>query len=191
MLHVAKLIELISGGRGATFASFLYQTVDENSKLIKPEVSHITVILGASTETLYRKDVEILNDLIPTLSGLEREVAEELLKSRQTSLTVGIGENPAYTQQGLWVYPQGLEDRGIRVNSENGHVQVCGLVHRKDVVVPGLYKPDTRRKRTVAKDGIRRQLPSSKFRTYRLDHVAAAAINGEVMEFNNVITARG
>lgn len=191
MLHVAKLIELISTGKGATFAAFLYQTVADNKKLIKPEVSHLTVILGASTELLYKKDIEILQALIPTLKGLDKEVAQELLDSRQNSLTLGIGNNPAYTQAGMWVHPQGLEDRGIRVDKSTGHVQVCGLVHRKDVVVPGLYKPDTRRRRTVAKDAIRRELPSHKFRSYRLDHVAAIAINGEVMEFDNVITAKG
>jgi hypothetical protein len=191
MFHVAKLIELISECRGATFASFLYQTVDENKKLLTPEVSKFTVILGGKVETLYVKDIEILTSLLPKQTGLHKIATEQLLMSRHASLTFGVGHNPEYTQEHLWVYPQGLEHMGIRVHRDNGNVQVTGLVQKKDVIVPGTYKPDTRRKLTVAKDEIRRQLPSHKFRTLRLDHVAAVALNGEVIEFNNVITATG
>jgi hypothetical protein len=185
--HVRRLVRLLTNRQtptGVTFASFLYETKETR------EVQHITVIVGASTANVYQKDVEFLNALIPTLKGVDRDVAQELLDSRMESLRKGVGNNSQYTQADTWWIPKLLKGSGIRVHRQNGSFQIVALLHKKDVVVPGTYKPDTRRPRTVAKDAIRRQLPSHRIRTYCLDNVAGVRMNGETIEFDNVITVK-
>lgn len=183
--HLRRLVRLLSTHQtptGVTFASFLYETKETK------EVQHITVILGAETANVYQKDIDFLNSLIPTLKGVDREVAQELLMSRMESLTKGIGNNSQYTQADTWWVPKLLKGSGIRVHRQNGSFQIVALLHKKDVVVPGTHKPDTRRPRTKAKDAIRSQLPSRRIRTYCLDKVAGVRMNGDVLEFDNVIT---
>jgi hypothetical protein len=184
--NVRKLVRLLSQKpvtpTGVTFGAFLYQTKETG------EVQHLTVILGASTANVYQKDIEFLEALVPTLKGDERRAAQELLESRRESLTKGIGNNSQYTQADTWWVPKLLRGTGIRVHRQKGSFQVVALVHKKDVVVPGIHKPDTRRPFTKIKDSIRYQLPSSRIRTYCLDHVAGIRLNGDTVEFDNVIT---
>lgn len=180
MSKTAELIELISRNKGAKFGSFVYR--NEHG-----EVARVTLILGASTETLYKKDIEVLQGMLPDLQGVEKICAQELLDSRTESLAVGIGHNSAYTLEDVYVYPVGLEEKGIKVHKENGSILVRGLAQGKVVLQAGIYPPDRRRPKTVIKDGIRAQLPSHKFRTYRIDRVGTAKMNGEVLEIENLL----
>lgn len=183
---VRKLVRLLSTNPGVQFASFLYKTVTD-ARGYGGVVQHVTLILGASTENLYEKDVAILEALVPTLKGTEKEVAEELLASRRESLSKGIGNNSAYTQANTWWIPKRLRGTGLRVHRQDGHWQITALVHNRIVIDPGNPKPDTRRPRTIIKDKIESRLPSRRFRTYRLDHIAGIRVRGETVEFDNVI----
>lgn len=183
---IAELIQQIAQGKGAKFASFLYRNE-------RGEIARYTIILGASTETLYHKDVLELGAMIPTLEGLALVAANELLTSRNNSLrptetaSNSIGHNPEYTLEDVYVYPMGLERVGIRVHKENGTIQVSALVQSKVVLVEGeAYGPDTRRPKTVAKDKIRKLLPSGRFRTFRIDRVGTSKMNGETLEIQNL-----
>lgn len=174
MTAISQLADLISKTKGAKFASFVY-TAKETG-----EVSKIRVILGASTETLYQKDIDILTAMIPTLEGLKLQAAMAILNSRKVSLSGGIGNNPAYTQQGLYVKPEGFH--GVDVNVENGTVSITGLVEDKQVITKGVYKEVNSKPLTLAKKEIEKGLKSSRFRRYLLHNVSRAAMNGEVLE---------
>lgn len=174
MAHVATLIDLIQKGKGAKFASFKYRAKGTG------ELSKIVVILGAKTENLYKKDIEILTEMIPNLSGLAQEAAMKILKSRNESLLKGIGNNDAYTHKDTYVYPVGLE--GIRVHKETGEVYVNGLVEHKEVIEPGEYKEVKSRPLTIEKKKIEKELPSGRYRMYVLRNIKRAALNGEVLE---------
>jgi hypothetical protein len=184
MSKVAELLEAIERGKGAKFASFTYRSKGTG------ELAKCLIILGASTETLYQKDVQILQTLIAEggLTGLKLEAAAAILKSRMESLTVGIGHNSMYTHSpengDTYVHPVGLT--GIKVHKENGEVYVSGLVERKDVLEEGEYKKVNSRPLTLAKKEIEKLLPSTRFRQYILRNVASARLNGEVLEFEEV-----
>jgi hypothetical protein len=180
--NIALLIAVISKNPAVQFAKFLYETVESG------EVAELLVLLGASTESLYKKDVEVLTQMLKTLKGPEKMAAQELYDSRMESLTYGIGTNDKYTQKNIWVYPQGLEKYGIRFHKDTGHFQITCLFQEKLVHIPGHYKTVNSRPFTILKNNIKRQLPSNAFRTYRLDHVAGIRANGSILEFDNVIS---
>jgi hypothetical protein len=178
--NVADLISSIEKGKGAKFASFLYRSKGTG------ELARHTIILGASTETLYQKDIEVLQFLMDAgeFDGIRLEAAAAILKSRHESLTVGVGHNSAYTHSpengDTYVYPVGLP--GIRVHKETGEVYVNGLTEGKVVIEAGEYKVVKSRPLTLAKKEIEKMIPGSRFRQFILRNVRTAKLNGEVLE---------
>lgn len=176
--EIAQLVALLAQGKGAKFGSLTYTAKGTG------ETARHTLILGFNRETLYEKDIAILSDLLPTVEGLKQEAVAAILKSRQTSLAVGIGNNPDYTCAGLYVEPEGLN--GIKVHIINGSLHVCGLQESKVVLTPGTYKKVNSAALTLAKREIEKLLPSTRFRQYRLDRVTLAKMNGETLELEGV-----
>lgn len=167
----AELVkDMLKGVKGCQFGSFTYTAKESGEK------SKITVILGASTENLYRKDVEQLEAILPSLEGVRKEVAEEILASRKQSLTVGIGQNDAYTCKDVYEALDGLP--GVKVHKETGDLHVVGLIHHKTVLQEGVHKVVNSKPRTLVKQEISKTLPSARFRQYRLGNVTRVAVDG-------------
>jgi hypothetical protein len=176
MKTVADLIAAIAKGKGAKFAAFTYEAQKSG------EVARHTIILGASTEVLYQKDIVALKQLLEagTLTPLEVQAAQNILASRKTSLEVGIGNNPAYTCAGVYVHPDFAP--GISVHIVNGAVYVRGLTEGKVIIKPGEYKPVNSAPLTIAKQKIEKGLPGGRFRLFRLPNVLQAKLNGETLD---------
>lgn len=174
---VAQLIATIATSKkGAKFASLTYRAQETG------ELARHTLILGASTETLYKKDIAILEALLAgdTLSALDREAAQSVLDSRRESLDKGIGNNDAYTNKDTYTYIDGLP--GVFMHKETGVVYVNALAEDKVVIEAGTpKKPVKSAPLTIAKNAIRQTLPSARFRTFRLKNVNRAALNGDVL----------
>jgi hypothetical protein len=172
---VADLAAMISNCKGAKFASFLYRTKETN------ELQKIVIILKASTENLYEKDVVALEGMLSELTdALEIQACQFLIDSRKESLAKGIGNNAAYTCAGAYIEPQDIE--GVKLLLSDGSLHVCGLLQHKTVIEPGVYKVVNSAPLTKAKNKLRASVPSSRFRQYRLDHVKSAKLNGEMLE---------
>lgn len=178
VLTTASLVEAIERGKGAKFASFTYRAKGTG------ELAKVTLILGADTANAYEKDIEQLQATVEMLKDANDPVAlkaaQELLVSLQTSLKVGIGNNPLYTHQETYVLPVGLP--GIKVHKEEGTVYVMGMVQNKTVIEAGEYKVVKSSAKTIAKNEIRKSLRSGKIRQYILPNVVRASLNGEVLE---------
>lgn len=171
----ADLAKSIANLPGAQFARFTYRSKGDG------KLANVTVILGASTETLYRKDILALSALLPTLSEpLDVLAANEILASREKSLEVGIGNNPAYTCAGAFIFPPSLP--GVKVCITDASLHVCGLLQAETVLEPGTPKNVKSSAKTIAKRKIEKTLPSARFRQYRLDNVLSAKVAGEVLE---------
>ena len=171
----ADLAAAIANLPGAQFARFVYRSKGDN-KLAK-----VVIILGASTETLYRKDVAALEALLPTLTEpLDVEAANAILASRQKSLEVGIGNNPAYTAAGAFIFPPSIP--GVKVCITDASLHVTGLLQSEEVLEEGIKKVVNSKPLTIAKRKIESKLPSARFRQYRLDNVLSAKVAGEVLE---------
>lgn len=173
-----KLLEALAGMKGAQFASFVY-TAKASGPRLTEEVARHVVILGASTEALYRRDLEALAILAPTLSGLEAEAAELIAESRRVSLAVGIGANPAYTAVDAYE-PTAVQ--GVKVHTVTGELHVTGLAVRKDVTTAATYRTVKSKPETLARRAVEAQLPSARFRQFKLSGVTVARLNGETIE---------
>lgn len=182
MSAVAQLIGLIGSGKGAKFASLTYKVESTG------EVAKHTLILGAKTEVLYKKDIAKLEDMLAgELSPAYREAAEKLLASRKESLEKGVGNNSKYvhSKENADTYTQVDGIPGVKIHKETGVVYVSALSEDKVILVAATNpKSPTKHKTevTAAKATIEYQLPSGRFRQFTLKNVTRAALNGDVLE---------
>jgi hypothetical protein len=183
MNNVFDLLAKVCEGKGAKFASFVYRTKGTN------ELQKVTVILGASTEKLYQKDVATLEGLLPELKGIELVAAMELLNSRLNSFQNGIGHNDAYTCEDVF-QTVNANTMGVKIHKENGELHITGLMEHKTVLEAGVYKEVKSSEKTLAKNAIRAKLPSTRFRQYVFNNVVSAKLNGETLELEGSVTAK-
>lgn len=195
--HVAQLESVLAEAiTRPTFAAFLYEPKAYGPCLV-PEVQHVTVILGADTENLYQADIAQLMAMLPNVSGLTLEVVQDILNSRNESLRKGIGHNSRYTQENCWsqvyvgsigagAYVPGL----FRRNGQPNEIQIRALLHHKSVVMAGKFRPVNSTKWTIERNNILRLLPSNRFRAYSLCNIAGVRVNGDTLEFDNVVSRK-
>lgn len=175
---MSGLLEALAGMRGAQFASFVY-TAKASGPRLTEEVARHVIILGADTAALYRRDLETLAEIAPTLTGLEAEAAELIAESLRVSLAVGVGANPAYTAADAYS-PTGV--KGVKVHKVTGELHVTGLAIRKDVTTAATYRKVNSKPETLARRAVEARLPSAKFRQFKLSGVKVAKLNGETIE---------
>ncbi len=197
MDKVGDLVAELSQVKGCKFIATTYETKGTG------EVQDVTLAIGFSIETMYEKDVIELESRIYTdvfvhsdghhtqMTALERQAAEKILASRRESLDKGIGNNSAYTQgpdsrggEGTWLHIPGLP--GVKIHKETGSLNLAGILVRKDVIVPGVYKTVNSAPLTLARRSIEKTLPSGKFRTYSLENVGTIRLNGETLTIQNL-----
>ena len=177
---LGTLIGVLQEITGVSFASFDYTTKATGEK------SRYQIILGASIENLYAKDIEKLTKVVGLLKGIKALphtilAAEELLASRLESLEKGIGNNSAYTQADTYVHLNHLP--GVKIHAETGKLYINGLVESKKVLEEGSpRKKVNSAPKTIAKRRIERTLASGRFRTLALDNVSGARVRGNVLE---------
>ena len=165
---------------GAKFANITYTAKGTGEK------ARHHLILGASTTELYRKDLELLDGIASKFAEThgttspEYLATMELITSRSASLTLGVGNNPEYTNADTYAYYEGLD--GVKVHKETGALYFNGLAQSKEVITAGTYKKVNSSPKTLAKKAIERDLPSGKFRTFALTNVSRAALNGNILE---------
>jgi hypothetical protein len=175
-----SLLESLAGMKGAKFASFTYTAKAQKSgPRLTDETARHVVILGASTEELYKRDVVALVEMMPTLKGMELDAARKVLASRTESLVKGIGNNSAYTNADTYA-PTAIA--GVKVHRVTGQLHVTGLAISKVVLTAGEYRTVNSKPETIARQAVEARLPSAKFRQFSLDGVAVAKLNGETLE---------
>jgi hypothetical protein len=162
---------------GARFASLTYTAKGTGEK------ARHTVALGVSVENAYKRDLAILRAMRPTLQGVAVQACDELIASLTESLTVGIGNNSAYTCADTYAPIA----RGIKVHKETGELHVFGFGLQKTVIEKGTYKTVRSSEKTIAKNEIRKRLKSGRFRQFVLSEVSGAVMNGKTLSFDNTI----
>jgi len=175
---MSSLLQNLAGMKGAKFASFVYTAKPSGPRLTEEKARHV-LILGASTKSLYERDLEVLAEIAPTLKGLEADAAEIIAESRRVSLAVGIGHNPAYTGEDAY---SATNIPGVKVHNVTGEIHVNGLVVRKDVITEATYRKVNSKPETLARKAVENMLPSSKFRQFKLSGITVAKLNGETIE---------
>jgi hypothetical protein len=193
LMDILRALAKVNGSR---YASFTYTKVPRISEktgnvvgeLLTPETSRHVILLGADKKRLYADDIVTLTPMLATLTGLPLQAAQELHASRAISLeSWEDGEsNPAYTLADTLIPFDGVP--GVSVNVNDGTLLFTGLSQSKTIIgEAATYKSVISKALTVEKDKIRRVLPSSRLRSFRLDGVERAAIAGKVYVQNNTL----
>ena len=170
---VTEMLGLVASSNGAKFANLTYRSKGTG------EYAKYQLILGASTENLYKKDIVML-ECWQSATPIEARAVATLLASRLESLRVGIGNNSAYVHQDTYItlFP------GVKVHKESGELHVMGLLHSKEVITPGTYKKVNSAPLTLAKKAVSKTLPSARIREFIFNRVDRIAMNGEVLEID-------
>lgn len=157
-----------------TFASVTYRSKGDN-KLAK-----YTCLLGVSTENTYDSDIEELENAVQVLNGVEKVAAEELLASRKESKEKGVGNNSQFTHKDT-ISPTNV--KGVSIHNETGAVYLTVQTLKCEVIEQGTPKKKVNSSpKTIAKNNIRKNLKSSRIRTFVIENIKRAAFNGEVLE---------
>jgi hypothetical protein len=69
------------------------------------------------------------------------------------------------------------------MHRETNEVYVFGMQIKKTVLEEGEYKEDTRKPLTRAKDEIRKQLRSTKYRQFKIDRAEQFKVKGDTIVF--------
>jgi|SRR3990167_73128 len=193
MMTILRELAKVPGSR---FAAFTYTKVPRISEktgnivgeLLTPETSKHLILLGADKRRLYGDDINVLAPMLATLSGLALQAAEELHASRVVSLEEWNEgrHNPAYTLADTLIPLEGVP--GVGINLNDGSLTLTGLSQRKDIIgAAATYRPVNSAPLTVEKDKLRRILPSARLRSFRLDGIERAALNGRVYVTNDTL----
>jgi hypothetical protein len=173
------LFQMLQGVTGVQFASLTYRTKATD------ELARYTLLLGASVENAYKGDLEKVEAALPTLTdALDVQAARELINSLRNSLDKGIGNNDAYTLQGVYT-PTGIAGVFINTNDNALHLRNV-FVQSKVVLVEGKPRKAVNSKPlTIAKDKLKKALGlrSNKIRQFALDNITKAVVNGDTISF--------
>lgn len=162
--------KLIHVARKARFASFVYT----NSA---GERSRYKIKLGFSYINLVNRSIDELNSSMENMQGDSKEAAKSLLESLQETAA---GNNTNYTKKELYkpfLDTEGKVVHGIKVNTKNNNIHVCGLLGSKTVLDGG----PSRAKSVSLKQAIRNSLPVGNFREFVLENISEAKLDGEVL----------
>jgi hypothetical protein len=174
-----SLFKMLQGVTGVQFASLTYRTKATD------ELARYTLLLGASVENAYAGDLQKVEDALPTLTdSLDVQAATEIINSLRQSLDKGIGNNDAYTLQGVYA-STGIPGVFINTNDNALHLRNV-FVQSKVVLQEGKpRKPVNSKPLTIAKDKLKKMLGlrSNKLRQFALDNITKAKVNGDTIIF--------
>jgi len=175
--QIVQLVSIVSNisaqKKGARFASLTYAAKGTG------EIARHTLCLGVSVERAYRRDIAILSAKRDALQGVALAACDELLASLKESLEKGIGNNSSYTCAGVYE----SICRGVKFHKESGEVYVTGFSIGKEIIAAGEYKVVKSSEKTIAKNALRREMKSGKFRQFALPVVASARAEGTTLVF--------
>lgn len=173
-----QLLNSISSLAGrAQFVALTYTNAQK-------EKARYTIILNGNYRGVLEKSLLELTIQLPDLKEIEKEACEALIASIHKSLAANaVGEvSEDYTKRGLYV-PSGVP--GVKVSTNDNTLELSGLLHSKVVLEPGeARKPVRSAPLTVAKNQLRRQTAQGKFRTFCLENIQSARINGNILELD-------
>lgn len=159
-----EFIKALSGLRAnATFLSV------NGYKNESDEVADYNIVFHISYKNAIEKSLAILEPL-ETTNELEATAKQELINSLKKSLA-DMEEVPVEAVDDTYTHitnDNGTYIKGIKIHNATNTLHLYGLVVSKKVIAEGNYKNKNRRPLTVVKDNMKRLLPISKFRQFKI-----------------------
>ena len=157
-------------------ATFLRLNEYRNEAL---EVASYNIVFKISYKNLLTRSIAKLTD-ISTSTDLEAQAKQELLESFKKSVnkteTVEIEDiDDAYTR-----YFDECNNyiKGVKLHTATNTLHLYGTFVSKVIHQKGIYLPTNKKALTIEKDKLRRQLPISKYRQFKItpDNVTSIAV---------------
>lgn len=146
-------------GQTAKFCSLTYRSASG-------ELARHTLLLNVNMLQAYKKDQMRLQGLVKRSEGVEREAAEELLKSINESIEKGIGSNSKFTQKGK----REAVGKNISKSKETSKSYIRAFSRQKKTLEPGKDKKESKNPVVKAKNKIRESLlRTGKIRMFSID----------------------
>lgn len=129
--------------------------------------------VGVSYENAKLADITFLQGLSfadnELLEQARLELIESLIKPSQSRSE---GQIEAYTHL----------CNGVKQHKESKALYIFGFSVKKTVISEGETKTDTRKPLTKAKDHLRSQMKSTKFRLYKVEKISSVKVMGQTIE---------
>ena len=130
------------------------------------EISNYLINVGVSLENAKNSDIEYLEKL--DVQKCETVICKNLLEEARLALIKALkkpNENRSNGQKNAYT----TITKGVRLHNETNRLHVYGFFVKKDVIVKGVYKKVNSRPLTIAKNFLRKNMKSTKFRTMILE----------------------
>lgn len=141
------------------------------------EVSDYVINLGVSYESLVKKDIAALAEM--KLTGIKEQARIALLMALASNQgefrsNQSKGQRDAYIE----ILPN------VRLHKDSGRLFVRGFRISKTVLIEGNYKSVNSADLTIAKNKIRKELSTPKYRQFAMDKISQVRMNGETLEIS-------
>lgn len=134
------------------------------------EVAHFNLIFHISYENAVRKSIDIL-EAKKVSSKIEKEAKQELLDSFKKSLDNLSKEDKEKSKEDGYMSfkdAEGNQIKGVKMKKETKELYLYGLLTDKVVIKKGSYKEKNSSEKTKIKEDLKKDLPVSKFRQFKL-----------------------
>jgi hypothetical protein len=185
---VQKLINALNSVKGTQFISFTY-TNKQGEKATR------LIQLNTSYANALTKDLHI----IPSVEYVQNDKFDlatfetakvELLKSCKLSLGISDESISKVEAEKHSNRSNGQKDayvqiaENVKYNIETQQVSIFAKSVRKTVLIEGVYPIVKQQKKTIAKDFIKKEMKSSKYRMFVISQINEIKINGDIIEIS-------
>jgi hypothetical protein len=181
-----RLLFELAKSKGCKFVNLTYRSSESG------ELARHTLLFGVDYKQALERDLKYLERVYKRIGRLNYAQAtdeqkllftaiSELLDSTKNSLAKYDGNelSKAAKEKDIYntIYP------GVKQHKETGAYYLWALAHKKVVLQAGTTSTKTVNSKplTIAKDRVRSKLRSNRYRNFRLDNVAKAAVNGNTL----------
>jgi hypothetical protein len=167
-----ELLEKLKTITGVSFVSVIY-TNEQNEK------QHTTFNVGVSYEKSKQKDLEYLKNL--DITELNSELSADLLTEATQSLIDDFEKT--ISKEKVKVNNFIHITNGLKQHTENNELYVYGMLVHKTILSEGEYKEKNSKPLTIAKNIIRKNLKTSKYRQFKIGKAEQFKIKGDTIMF--------
>ena len=156
----------------------------------KHEVSNYLLNLGVHYGRVLQKDLAVFNFMNPSdfvlperLEYIRNEAYEEALSSLTANTDKNVDNRTPASRRNLENFETVTPN--IKVLKRTGEMYLVGMIIRKTLITPGVYKERKSKDMTIAKAIMTKHFESNNYRMFFLSKITSIKINGVNMVINN------
>lgn len=176
-----QLMDAFLNYKGVGFVSLQYRSKESN------ELSKCLYNIGAKFENAVKSDIDTLNDGVEYVESDKYTKADwDLALAESKQSLIAPNENRSNGQKNAYV-SLNESNNGLKLNYSTLEVYLFAKQENKVVLEQGVYKVVNSKAKTIAKNVIKKNFKSAKFRTLILKNVAGSVkVNKQIINVDGV-----